>query len=342
MPVVGGRTFSDYLFLVLLVVVPVYVCVHVWTEEGTGYLSALLGALSILMGMRNNVATVLLSISFERALFWHKIAAVMSIVVGAIHAAISIYQRLGQVNVIGAILLALMVVTSFSYVIKYLFFEGFYYIHVAVFFFIIVFSFIHGATAMGVAGCAWLVDLLVRYWWAATQVEATITALPADVIRISFAKPFAYAPGQFCFVCVPALSSWQYHPLSFSSAPHEPEVSLHVRVLGNWTRQLQELAQAHARAAAEGTADPQGSTLAAVTPLKVQIHVEGPMGLPSVDLSPGAYQVYLLITGGIGNTPAQSILSHLARRYETTKNITGAAPAFRKVIFVWAAKVRDG
>ena len=37
-------------------------------------------------------------------------------------------------------------------------------------------------------------------------------------------------------------------------------------------------------------------------PLPVIINVEGPYGLPCIDLSSGYYQVYLLIAGGIGET----------------------------------------
>ena len=55
---------------------------------------------------------------------------------------------------------------------------------------------------------------------------------------------------------------------------------------GDWTRQLQKLAV------------DANATLS--TPLTMAINVEGPYGLPKIDLGDGVYTVYLMISGGIG------------------------------------------
>ena len=93
-------------------------------------------------------------------------------------------------------------------------------------------SFVHGASAIAIAGLVWFTDLAVRYYFCGRTINAEIVALPADVIRIRFTKPFLYTPGQYCFISIPALSEYQYHPFSISTAPHEEDVKFHIRVLG--------------------------------------------------------------------------------------------------------------
>ena len=43
---------------------------------------------------------------------------------------------------------------------------------------------------------------------------------------------------------------------------------------------------------------------------KLTVAVEGPYGLPSVDLISGGYSVFLLIAGGIGDQASQHALAH--------------------------------
>ena len=93
-------------------------------------------------------------------------------------------------------------------------------------------SFVHGASAIAIAGLVWFTDLAVRDYFCGRTINAEIVALPADVIRIRFTKPFLYTPGQYCFISIPALSEYQYHPFSISTAPHEEDVKFHIRVLG--------------------------------------------------------------------------------------------------------------
>ena len=67
--------------------------------------------------------------------------------------------------------------------------------------------------------------------------------LPADVVEISFPKGrFKYKGGQWCNMWVPALG-WQWHPFSFSSSPHDEQVSFHIKGLGAWTRALLKLGE---------------------------------------------------------------------------------------------------
>jgi NAD(P)H-flavin reductase len=60
---------------------------------------------------------------------------------------------------------------------------------------------------------------------------------------MEFAKErFQYEAGQYVFVCIPKLSTLEWHPFSLSSSPHHSSVMIHARVLGNWTKRLSSLA----------------------------------------------------------------------------------------------------
>jgi len=98
---------------------------------------------------------------------------------------------------------------------------------------------------------------------------------------------FHYHGGQYVFLCFPDLGIFQWHPFSLSSAPFEKEVTLHVRVLGNWTKSLYAL-----------VAKQRGST-------KLKAYIDGPYGEPSVDVEGSTYKCFLLVSGGIGITPMQ-------------------------------------
>lgn len=58
---------------------------------------------------------------------------------------------------------------------------------------------------------------------------------------IRIARPegdFEYAAGQYVFICVPAISLWEWHSFSLSSHPTADQATVHIRVLGDWTRRL--------------------------------------------------------------------------------------------------------
>ena len=68
--------------------------------------------------------------------------------------------------------------------------------------------------------------------------------------------------------------------------------------------------------------------------LKLTIHVEGPFGIPSVDFENSkVYNTFMLVTGGIGVTPAQSIFNHLVHQYCEGRDI-------RKCVYLWSVKDR--
>lgn len=111
----------------------------------------------------------------------------------------------------------------------------------------------------------------------------------------------------------PALGILQWHPFSISSSPYQDSVSIHIRVLGNWTRALYNIA-----AKAGG-------------PKKMKCYIEGPYGEPAVDVESDRYSHFLFISGGIGITPMQSIANELLEQHSRGKPL-------KKLWFVWSVR----
>jgi NAD(P)H-flavin reductase len=77
--------------------------------------------------------------------------------------------------------------------------------------------------------------------------EAKLELVTPEIVQVSFEKKpdgFQYNGGQFVQIAFPDLGVFAlFHPISISSSPHEPLVTLHVRALGNWAKRLVALAK---------------------------------------------------------------------------------------------------
>ena len=281
-PFLGGKNVLEMLIMVLITGGGLFITLSSGVG-GSGSVASWFAGMGVLLGLRNNPMTLLFGISFERALFWHKILCVSAIVFSIVHGCMA------ESSSSGIILTCLMGSTSLIYLAKNYVFELFYVLHVLFLAAIAALAFIHRASTFGICVVVWAFDVAVRYIIMGRRIEAVAEVLPAGVVRLTFPKPFQYSAGQFVFVMIPTLSGYQYHPFTISSSPHEESVTLHIRTLGNWTHAL----SAH-------VLKETGNKLNVGVPLT--IHLEGPYGLCSVDLNDPMYKVILLITGGIGVT----------------------------------------
>jgi len=188
-------------------------------------------------------------------------------------------------------------------------------------------------------GAGFFIERLVR---AATRsqpttlVEATI--LPSGVTRLDIARPrgFAYQPGDYVFLRIPAIARHEWHPFTLTSAPEDPHrLTVHVRRLGNWTGALFDYM------APPGTVPPKGGPrLRRREPLPpwesrqiagLPVHIDGPYGTPSSALLHCRHAV--MIGAGIGVTPFASLLQsvHLRRQ-------AGPADVIQKIHFIWLSR----
>jgi len=145
-----------------------------------------------------------------------------------------------------------------------------------------------------------------------------LTQVLPDLVEIRFPKrnDFDYRAGQFVRIAVPKISIWEFHSITFSSAPQEPYVKLHIKVLGDWSNQLLELASSEEE-----------------KPKDIIVFLDGPYGSSSVDLdNDKKYQMVLMVSGGVGVTPCQSITKSLLLQHKGGRRLS-------KIRYIWA--VRD-
>lgn len=300
------------MFLLVLAVAAIPAGVTCCDEESTGSAAVIPLLLTFALASRNSIFTFLFGVPFERALKWHKLMALLSVASGVYHGIVS-----GDADVSGIVLVSLMgALLIFSvFPIRRWIFEIFLKLHWVLFIGVAVVALIHEAGAVMIGVGIWAFDILCRCFvlWRNRKTAATVmlTRLPADVVRLSFKKKdFAYMSGQYVFICIPKVSYFEWHPFSLSSSPHNDEVYLHVRVLGNWTKQLYEKADST-------------ETIA---------YIDGPYGQPSVDVDGDKYKIFVFISGGIGITPMQSICNDIIHQYKRGRPL-------KKVYFIWS--VRD-
>ncbi|XP_043256112.1 dual oxidase 2-like [Colletes gigas] len=143
--------------------------------------------------------------------------------------------------------------------------------------------------------------------------------LPSDVTCLVFPKPpnFQYKSGQWIRIACPLLQTNEYHPFTLSSAPHEPNLSVHIRTVGPWTTKIRN------------KLDPT-YILDEKLPM---IHIDGPYGESHQDWY--KYDVTIMIGGGIGVTPFASILKDIIFKSNHKSNL-----GCKKVYFLWVTRTQ--
>ena len=70
-----------------------------------------------------------------------------------------------------------------------------------------------------------------------------------DVLGLTFKRPlnFEYKSGQWVRIACLELGKSEYHPFTLSSAPHEENLSLHIRAVGPWTMNIRKTYDANNR-----------------------------------------------------------------------------------------------
>ncbi|KAJ1623383.1 FAD-binding domain-containing protein [Pavlovales sp. CCMP2436] len=271
----------------------------VWTSGQHARLPLLV---AFLTASRSSIFSFAIGLPFERALYWHKLSAVWGVLLGAWHGYIAYSElhaapearpkmRTGWAVQAGYTALCVAAVPP----LRRRFFETYYRGHVFLALYSAAATHSHGGSVVLVGFGLWVVDVVLRlglraaFWNPRT---AHLTRLPSKVVRISFPKGDPpYRAGSYVPPRVPKLGLLEWHPFSISTAPFQPEVQLHARVLGDWTERL------HA--------------LAGEQPEVCEVLLDGPYGGPSVDLEGDRYKIFLLLSGGIGVTPMQSVCNSL-------------------------------
>ena len=291
----------------------------------------------------NSFLTLLLGIPFERALWYHKLTARIAYFNSLLHTWVAFAASRGkpvvfafdsarahtqfgnylvrdQINTSGTLMvifITLIILTALPWVRRRVF-EVFQYCHFVLATAVVCSAFFHtGFLVPLLAGVTWGLDWAIRRFVMAGcryPKRAQIRILSETVVELVFPKEsnFDYNPGQYLFLCVPKISVLDWHPFTISSSPIQKVVTLHIRKAGAWTTALYNLAK-----------DNDGS-------IDISIFLEGPYGSVGVDLmSMNRYKMVMLISGGIGVTPMQSLCNQLMYEHNAGQR------QLKKLSFVW-------
>ncbi|KAJ3251450.1 hypothetical protein HK103_002392 [Boothiomyces macroporosus] len=183
-------------------------------------------------------------------------------------------------------------------------------------------------------------------WWVASGVayflervyrefrgrEKTIVSKvvqhPSKVVEVQFKKStFKAKAGQYIFICCPEISIWEWHPFTLTSSPYEDFVSLHIRVVGDWTTKFaQRLGCRFGGPEEAGMSPPKSLPF---------VMIDGGFGSASEDVFD--YEAAILVGAGIGVTPFASILKTIWYRLQNREGTI----ALRKVYFVWTCRDKE-
>uniref|UniRef100_A0A7N1A636 Uncharacterized protein n=1 Tax=Kalanchoe fedtschenkoi TaxID=63787 RepID=A0A7N1A636_KALFE len=136
-----------------------------------------------------------------------------------------------------------------------------------------------------------------------------VLVLPGNVLRLIMSKPqgFNYESGQYIFLQCAAISPFEWHPFSLTSAPGDDYLSVHIRMVGDWTQELKKVFTESVNSL------PERAKFGQVAKYDQdgvpRLFVDGPYGAPAQDYK--NYDVLLLVGLGIGATPFISILTDL-------------------------------
>ncbi|KAG8836196.1 hypothetical protein FRC17_009539 [Serendipita sp. 399] len=173
---------------------------------------------------------------------------------------------------------------------------------------------------------------------------------PSKVMEVQIKKEKTKTrAGQYIFLSCPEVSYWQWHPFTLTSAPEEDYISIHVRVVGDFTTALSKAlgCDFDARPGEKVERNKDGAIVVPppINRVLPRVMIDGPFGSASEDFlnlrheltRPLQYETVLLVGAGIGVTPFAAILKSIWYRMN---NFSYDKPTrLSKVYFVWV--IRD-
>lgn len=135
-----------------------------------------------------------------------------------------------------------------------------------------------------------LSERLTRFLSAFQKIPAKLEVLDEETVVITCTIPdrriWRYEAGQYVFLCVQQISSFQWHPFTISTCTGR-EMQLHIKTDGNWTSKLRDLKLEY-------------------------VGIDGPFGAPAQRFYD--FDQTIIVGAGIGVTPFSGILTDLQTR----------------------------
>ncbi|XP_002457825.1 respiratory burst oxidase homolog protein B isoform X2 [Sorghum bicolor] len=157
-----------------------------------------------------------------------------------------------------------------------------------------------------------------------------VAVYPGNVLALYMSKPpgFRYRSGQYIFINCRAVSPYEWHPFSITSAPGDDYLSVHIRTRGDWTSRLRTVFSEACRPPTDGESGLLRADLSkGITESNARfpkLLIDGPYGAPAQDYR--EYDVLLLIGLGIGATPLISIVKDVLNHIQHGGSVAGTEP----------------
>jgi NADPH oxidase 2 len=193
-----------------------------------------------------------------------------------------------------------------------------------------------------VGGLIWIYERVLREIRSRhiTYISKVIQH-PSNVMELQIKKEKTTTrAGQYIFLSCPEVSYFQWHPFTLTSAPEEDYISVHIRLVGDFTKALAKAVgcELESKDKDKGAAQAGGKVIGTNTNINrtlPRVMVDGPFGSASEDFL--KYETVLLVGAGIGVTPFASILKSIWYRMN---NFNDSKPTrLSKVYFTWV--IRD-
>jgi len=194
-----------------------------------------------------------------------------------------------------------------------------------------------------VGGVIWIYERILREVRSRHRTYISkVIQHPSRVMELQIKKEKTTTrAGQYIFLSCPEISYFQWHPFTLTSAPEEDYISVHIRVVGDFTSELAKAvgcdfdSKGGKEAGAAGGKVVGTATNPPINRVLPRVMVDGPFGSASEDFF--RYETVLLVGAGIGVTPFASILKTIWYRMNNFNN--SKATRLSKVYFTWV--IRD-
>ncbi|ETW77417.1 putative NADPH oxidase [Heterobasidion irregulare TC 32-1] len=191
-----------------------------------------------------------------------------------------------------------------------------------------------------VGGVIWISERILREVRSRHRTYISkVIQHPSKVMELQIKKEKTKTrAGQYIFLSCPEISYFQWHPFTLTSAPEEDYISVHIRVVGDFTGALAKAVGCDFDTKEKGDSGGKVVGTNVNPPLNrvlPRVMVDGPFGSASEDFL--NYETVLLVGAGIGVTPFASILKSIWYRMN---NLNDSKPTrLSKVYFTWV--IRD-
>jgi len=191
-----------------------------------------------------------------------------------------------------------------------------------------------------VGGVIWIFERILREVRSRHRTHIhKVVQHPSNVMELQIKKDKTTTrAGQYIFLCCPEVSYFQWHPFTLTSAPEEDYISVHIRIVGDFTGELAKAVGCDFEKKKDGGKETSKVVNTSANPVNrvlPRIMVDGPFGSASEDFL--NFETVLLVGAGIGVTPFASILTSIWYRMN---NFNNSKPTrLSKVYFTWV--IRD-